>query len=137
MTTENNKYDDIIENLPGILHHGDNMLIVLSSGPLMVNYLGDSALCISGVAPEEQAALFNAIEAATEFRVTDWHGTPGIYVPHQCKDIGTVAELVDAGRTLFQKEVSRREEKKALLGDAAKYLGNGICRPLINVTETK
>lgn len=137
MSTENNKYDDIVENLPGILHHGDNMLIILSAGPLMVNYLGDSALCISGISANEQNDLFNAIEAATEFRITDWHGTPGIYVPHQCKDIGTVADLVDAGRELVQKETSRRDEKKALLGDAAKYLGNGICQPLINVKETK
>ena len=130
MSTENNKYDDIIENLSGILHHGDNMLVLLPSGPLMVNYLGDRALCISGIAPEEHEDLFNAIEASTEFRITDWHGTPGIYVPHQCKDIGVVADLVDTGRELFQKETARRDAKQSLFGDASKYIG-------IDVKETK
>ena len=94
-------YSDIIENLPGILHHGDNMLVVLSSGPRMVNYLGDRALCISGISAEEQATLFETIERETEFRVTNWMDGLGIYVPEHCTDIGAVAAISDAGRQLL------------------------------------
>lgn len=94
-------YSDIIENLPGILHRGDNMLVVLSSGPRMVNYLGDRALCISGISAEEQATLFETIERETEFRVTNWMDGLGIYVPEHCTDIGAVAAISDAGRQLL------------------------------------
>ena len=94
-------YSDIIENLPGILHHGDNMLVVLSSGPRMVNYLGDRALCISGISSEEQATLFEIIERETEFRVTNWIDGLGIYVPEHCTDIGAVVAITDAGRQLL------------------------------------
>ena len=112
MTTENNKYEDIIENLPGILHHGDNMLVMMETGPLMVNYLGDHVLCISGVKEDDRTELFHAIEDLTEYRITNFLGNLNIYVPKYCTGLSAVANIVDEGRCLHRDMVELRNRKK-------------------------
>lgn len=112
MTTENNKYEDIIENLPGLLHHGDNMLVMMSTGPLMVNYLGDHVLCISGVKEEERIELFHAIEDTTEFQVTNFLGNLNIYVPEYCTGLGAVADIMDEGQCVLRDMRELAESKK-------------------------
>ena len=96
------RYTDIIDHLPGFVRHGKNQCILISDGPLMVNYLGDSTVCISGIKEEEYEELFSLIHTVTGFTVKDECGTTVIEVPLGTRQCGDVARILDASMHLME-----------------------------------
>ena len=96
------RYTDIIDHLPGFVRHGKNQCILISDGPLMVNYLGDSTVCISGIKEEEYEELFSLIHNATGFTVKDECGTTVFEVPLGTRQCGDVARILDASMHLME-----------------------------------